>query len=645
MTTREYVWLTNPSGTEGTTTVYVDSVFGNDYQGDGKRNNPYKTLTKAWTAKATKPSTIVCRGLFSEQMTEGTHNTSINGDYYGAAVFDGQGKYLMYGYGHSNMIILNAHSDSDVPVASNLVTFRGVGRASAVSVGIANAADYVYGLASGVAFVGRSGLYWGIIGGYNESNGVKNAVYWKPYCSEDTFLLTLGTIANPSLNYCTVYDAGFDEEGLPSKMRKHPTNNINSLGSLKSTILAKTVIILNDTLRRNYIDCLFTSDTKFYYFEGADSKSGYTEISLDGIEKESRGQYLIDQLKALYTEKSIATNKQYLPQFTNCIFSDQTSEEIFNNPELGDMTLIPGCDADIDNFYVGALPPAMNIPIMDDSTGHKETWDERSASGCVIVSDGKIYIDPSSSSTNGSILSKIITINPKTTQLNGIYSLTTTKWQNGIILGSNNPYTESGENALYNPTGYTSESGRLPIGTYLVTRGSITKDDITYNLGEAFKVTANDFTISEINAAAVQVLEPNAGDVLYCRCRSAVYKYIESGEMLTRGATYLNVSGSDITYHGRTIADGESFVCMTDDETASSRLAVVFDDDGVPPSEWVPARFWGEYFVGKENGAIKYDPHGIPYGSGNTRTWKQASLYKSTLDRKFIQFKIEVSRL
>ena len=132
---------------------------------------------------------------------------------------------------------------------------------------------------------------------------------------------------------------------------------------------------------------------------------------------------------------------------------------------------------------------------------------------------------------------------------------------------------------------------------------------------------------------------------MYCRCRSAVYKYIESGETLTRGATYLNVSGSDITYHGRTIADGESFVCMTDDETASSRLAVVFDDDGVPPSEWVPARFWGEYFVGKENGAIKYDSYGIPYGSGNTRTWKQTSLYKSTLDRKFIQFKIEVSRL
>ena len=63
---RDYVWLTNPSGTEGVSTVYVDSVIGNDNTGNGKRNNPYKTLTKAWTANTTKPGTIVCRGLFSE---------------------------------------------------------------------------------------------------------------------------------------------------------------------------------------------------------------------------------------------------------------------------------------------------------------------------------------------------------------------------------------------------------------------------------------------------------------------------------------------------------------------------------------------------------------------------------------------------
>lgn len=641
---RDYVWLTNPSDTEGVSTVYVDSVFGNDIQGNGKRTAPYKTLTKAWTANSTKPSTIVCRGLFSEQMTEGTHSTTIVGDYYGAATFDGQGKYLLYGYSHKNLIILNATSDSSAPVYTNSTAFRGVGRANRSDhVGRA-AADHLCGVVGPSIFLGKSDLYWGVIGGYEGNNGVRNSIYWKPTCRKEDYLLALGTLATPSLNYCTVYDAGFDEEGLPSNRRKNPFDNINSLGSLKSTILAKTVIILNDNLRINYIDCLFTADTKYYYFDGNDASNGYTEVSLEGIAKEDRGQYLIDQLTALYTEKSIATNKQYFPKFTNCIFSDQTSEEIFNNPELGDMTLIPGCDADIDNNYVGALPPAKNIPIMDDSTGYKETWDERSASGCVVVSDNKIYIDPNSESDRGSILSKIITINPKTTQLNGIYSLMQTKWHDKYILGSNEPYTVNGENAIYTPTEFDSTSGVLPTGLYMVIEGSVPVDDVEYSEGEAFKVTTSDFSIVG-NGKVIQILEPNAGDVLYCRCRSAIYNYVESGEALARGATYLNVSGGEITYHGRTIANGESFVCMTDSETASAKLAVVFDDDGVPPSEWVPARFWGEYYVGKENGAIKYDAYGIPYGTGNARTWKQTTLYKSTLDRKYVQFKIEVTKL
>lgn len=636
---RDYVWLTAPSGTEGTTTVYVDSVFGDDRQGTGYRTAPYKTLTKAWKAKETKPTTIVCRGLFSEQMTEGTHATNIYGDYYGAAIFDGQGKYLIYGYNISKLIVINAMSDSDVNVSSNNVRFRGVGRAfGASSVGAAVGAAYVFGVGAPSAFVGNSGLYWGIIGG---NTAVKDVVYWKPYCSEETYLLTLGTLAQPCLNYCTVYDAGFDEEGNPTKMRKFPNASTTANGVVQSTIMSKVVIILNDQLQKNFSSCLFAADCKYYYFEGENSKSGYTEISLDGVNREERGQYLIDRLTQLYADKSVAASKQYFPAFTNCIFSDQTAEELFNNPSLGDMTLIPNCDADTENGYLGALPPAKNIPILSDSTGKKETWDERSASGCVVVSDDKIYIDTNSESDRGSIMSKILTINPRTTQFNGIYAITSGKWNNGYILGSNDKYTATGENAIYEPTPY-AEGASLPAGLYMVTEGEVIVDDYTYYRGEAFKV-ASSYTL--VGGSAISVLEPNAGEVLYCRCRSAIYQYAEGGTVLTRGATYLNVSGENITYHGRSIADGESFVCMADGEVADAKIAVVFDDDTVPPSEWVPARFWGEYYVGKENGAIKYDAYGIPYGSGNIRTWNQKNLYKSVLDRKYVQFKIEVTKI
>ena len=629
MATRSYTWRTASSGTEGTTTVFVDSYIGNDEQGLGTRIAPYKTLTKAWTAKQTKPTKIVCRGLFSEQMTTGNHSAALAGDYYGAAIFDGQDKYLVYGFTIEKMIILNASSDANVPVHTGTVAFRGVGRANDASlVGYANRAS---GLASSPALVGKSGLYWGIIGG-NTAN--KDIVYWKPVVRDDTYLLSIGSQYNPCLQGCTVYDAGLDSEGNPTLMMKSPCSG--GYYNINATIFAKTAIVLNTPIKLNYNECLFASDCKYYYFVGSNATSEYIEISLDGVDKENRGQYLLDRLSEIYSEKKISTGQQYMPKFTNTIFSDQSSEELFNNPEQCDMTLIPNCDADIvdEKKYIGALPPAKNIPIRDDSTGIKEAWDERSASGCVIVSDNKIWIDPNSSSNVGSILSKIITINPREIQLNAIYSIMPSKWGKYLV-GSNEG------NAVYFPTEITTDGAALT-GLFLVKEGSVTIGDLTYNEGEAF--TANGQSVTG-RGVVVEVLEPNAGDVLYCRCRSAIYKIVEAGATLTKGATYLNISGGDATYHGRTIADSESFVCMVAGEVAHCKLGVMFDEEGVPSSEWVPARFWDEYFVCKENGSIKYDAYGIPYSSANNRSYSQGTLYKSTLDRKFIQFKIEVTKL
>ena len=635
MATRNYIWRTASSGTEGTTTVYVDSFIGNDEQGLGTRTSPYKTLTKAWEAKETRPTTIVCRGLFSEQMTYGNHSCTIKGDYYGAATFDGQDKYLIYGYSISNLIILNASSDGSVPVWIGNIRFRGVGRANPAYVGSAGNA---FGLASSPAFVGKSGLYWGIIGG----SSAKNIIYWKPIVIDGCYKLSIGAqIENPCLKNCTIYDAGLDLEGNPSFIKKSPCSG--GYYKIQSTIFSKTAIILNTTIKLDYTDCLFTSDCKYYYFSGDDSTSSYTEITLDGISKENRGLYLIERLLQIYSENNSSTSLQ--PKFTNCIFSDQTSEEIFNNPEKGDMTLIPGCDADLmdQKSYIGALPPAKNIPILDDSTGIAEAWDERSVSGCIVVENNKIWINPDSDSNVGSILSKIITINPREIQLNSIYSLMSSKWGNGFILGNNEP--TGGINPIFNPTELTSGSGIIPKGLYLVKSGTVTLDDLVYNPGESFTISTDNFSLSENDGTIVEVLDPNSGDVLFCRCRSMIYKIINSGDSLTKGATYLNISGQPSEYHGRLISNGESFVCMVDGELASTKLGVIFDDPSVPSSEWVPARFWGEYFVSKENGSIKYDEYGIPYSSANYRTYSKGSLYKSVLDRKYIQFKIEVTKI
>ena len=132
--------------TRNTAYVYVDSMTGDDLTGDGTQDNPYKTLGKAYRGRSIAPGTIVCRGRFCEDMADGNHSTMIRGDYMGAAVFDGEDAFIMYGFGHSNMIIENcAPATYDLVVNTGSGLLAGVGRANnAGSVGNAN---NVYGVA------------------------------------------------------------------------------------------------------------------------------------------------------------------------------------------------------------------------------------------------------------------------------------------------------------------------------------------------------------------------------------------------------------------------------------------------------------------------------------------------------------------
>ena len=62
MATKPYKWRKTPTGSEGTTTVYVDSATGSDLWGNGTRANPYQSLGKALRGTATKPQQTICRG-------------------------------------------------------------------------------------------------------------------------------------------------------------------------------------------------------------------------------------------------------------------------------------------------------------------------------------------------------------------------------------------------------------------------------------------------------------------------------------------------------------------------------------------------------------------------------------------------------
>lgn len=627
MSTRPYVWRTAPTGTEGTNTVYADSYTGSDDFGNGTRTNPYRTLTKAWTHKNTKPSRIVCRGVFIEGITDGNHECSITGDHPGAATIDGQDRFLIYGFGISNITAINmAEPNADMPVVNGSSLLAGVGRAlHAYNVG--NASN-VYGVAGSSNVLHRVPLYWGCIGG---STAVANVVFSKLRRAAASHFLKFGGNGTPIMNKCTVYD-------IPVTDRMK-SNEISNGNNIRLTVFGKTALIANDKAI-TFVDCVFAADVKWYFFTGTYPTDGYEEIVLSGNTSDERKNSLLTQLSALYVAKGISSRP--VPTFDQCIFSDQTSDQILNDPENLDFTLVPGCDADwktLQDTYCGALPPCTRVGVYDDSTGIKESWDERSASGCVIVDDDKIKLDTASNSLTGEILSKIITIDPDLIQFNGVFALIEGKFADYKAYLRKDAVT----GLSYSP------GDTLPTGRY-ISVGETNYGDVHLNDGGIIVVSQENTTFtSSTGGTLLEIVEPNVEDVLYCRCRSVDYARVKPTDSLQAGATYLNDGGENITYHNRTIAPGESFVCMIAGEsfTASSNdyeIAVMFDDTRVPAAEWIPAQIFGEYFVAKEAGAISVDSYGVPLSSGNYSSWHTSPLLKSVLDRRYIQFALFVNR-
>ena len=334
MATRPIKWRKTISGA-----MYVHSVLGSDTLGDGSQAKPFKTLTKAGVL--TNKKKAVCIGYFAEDMNGQGYfcynGSEIIGDYYGAAVFDGQFKYTTWGVTMTDMIIINVTALAGGGL-------DGVGRAGGNYVGFAG---YVYGVASAPNFIHNCCLYFGCIGG---GTAVKNIVYSNVYPNSDKYKIWLGNgYWDRTLQQSTVY--GVD-------VKKRMMCRTGSSPQIYTTIFAKFAMIVNDN--QNFNECLFTADCKWYIFENHDYDSEYTEVTgITGDTSEERYESLVERVKELGGNLNVT--------FKNCIFSTQTSDEIFNDAEKLDFTLKPDCDAIRDTetecgcLYVGALPPVVNF--------------------------------------------------------------------------------------------------------------------------------------------------------------------------------------------------------------------------------------------------------------------------------------------
>ena len=638
MATKAMKWRTGPSGAEGTATRYVDSATGSDYFGDGTRANPYQSIGKAYRVSSTKPNLIVCRGRFSEMLADGNHACEIRGDYYGAATFDGAGYYVLYGFTHNRLIILNTGVGTyDLAVASGSEAFAGIGRANnASNVGYAN---YVYGGVAGASvLMDRCSLYWGCIGG---TTAVRYVGVSRPR-HNGTYRISLGSYGTcVGMGHGTIYDCAIEDRA------RHFTSGQTTF---VSTIFGKFAMIANDS-QMTYTGCLFAADCRWYYLSGSHGATGTVrEIVVTGSTNAERQASIRVGLEAIYEELGTADASRVYPTFNDCKFSAQTSYEIFNNPDAQDFTLKTTGDGVInDSTYYGAFPPTINVPILDDSTGVAGSWDERSADGCVTVSDNAICLDETSQSMSGEILSKIVKINPAAYQLNGIYAAFMSKFTDYFAYLNKNDVMGSER---------YSAGDILPVGRYKV-KGAVIYQDVNFANNAIIVVSAENTTFANDNyvSTLIPIEQPNIQDVIYCRCRSTIYVKIKASAGLQRGATYLNCGSQDITYHGRIISPGESFVAVNASETficsgdADYEIGIMFDDTRVPSAEWVPAQNFGEYFVMKQSGAIRLDADGVPVSSGNYLSFQTTAnggfsdqLRKTIINQAYVQFAIFVTK-
>lgn len=630
--TKPYKWRTIDAKCN-----YVDSATGSDLYGDGTMNNPYQSLGRAWRSSTTKKS-IVCRGTFSENMEDGDAKSYINGDYLGAATFDGVGDYVIFGFAHHNMTFKNVHQ---IIPKSNYI---GIGRSiREVDIGLSSSPR---GLGER-NMVDNSFLYMGCIGG--ALNETKYLVYSRLLANGE-HLISINGIINNTISGAIVNNTIYSCR-IANRMR----NIAAKIFWCRNSILADFDLFADDA--GIFLACLFAADCGWYYADQLEVGKPQLQIIVDNSTL-TEPTFTADLANGTMTVGGVSDIPAAIDALfaagrmtekvtiTDCVFTEQTSEQIFNNVEKDDFTLNPnGAGVINENTYYGALPPALAIPIMNDSTGVAGTWDENTAQGLIQVANNEICFDETIGAKRGSILSKIVQINPERISVSAIFSEFASKFNDfGCALWS--------EDML----GTTYNAGEiLPIGTYVV-NGAIIHEGSNFR-NEVMKVVNENTTFENdgITSTVSELLDNNVSDVVYVRVSPIVYATLKQGDGLQRGGVYLNNGNSPITYRNRTIAVNESFVAANDSDdftgpTADYSIAIMFDDTRVPSSEWIPSQLFGEYFAVKANGVTQLDNDGIPVGSGNYLAYQTpanggySNLVRMPLKQRYIQFKFEIQK-
>lgn len=610
MATKKYVWKTQSSGY-----CYVDANTGDDINGDGTMQNPFRSLGRA--TRGTTKDDIVCRGVFSEDLADGWPKT-VWADYFGAAFFDGKEQFIILSR-ERDMIIRDCCDIStglDISAKDKYI-YAGVSTCEFISKGDSMCPTGV---------VSNSPIRLGTLGKIDTTSS-GSVIISPKYSPISRYKINI--FANTVSNRATLYDVPNDKIQKDSEIRQRKIIN--------TYIFSKFSVPLKNT-PRDFKNCLFDRDCEFWY--------GDKKIELG----DSYGEERLNLILAAMDEWNVPVSSR--PTFTDCIFSNQGAYELFNDPDNYDFTLKLTSDAVLPNGgYIGAMPPAIHVPILDNSTGKAETWDETTASGVVSIQNNEICYDPTLEESRGEILSKVLTLDTSKLSLSAIYAICFNNWAAQNIAIS--------EEAYLGDTYTTADT--LPIGKYVVRGNGVIYTNSNYYNGDIVTVSEDGttFAVEEGQSATLQaVIEPNIENVCYVRTSPTAYAYIKASEGLQRGGTYLNNGNKNITYRGRTIVPKESFVAVNDTDTfscdgdAEYKIAVIFDDTRVPSQEWFSSLLFGESFVWKNKGVVQVDAEGNSISSGNPLSYANKAnggysdlLTKTPINQQYVQFRISVSKL
>lgn len=606
---KKFIWRTQNAGY-----VYVDSNAGDDVIGDGTMQNPYQTLGRAYRGRGTKPNTICCRGVFSEDMADGNHGCTIMGDYAGAAVFDGVDKYTFYGFTYTNFIIKNCINGlPNSTVFSGNPLYAGVGRANvSVTVGVTSA-GYLLGLSGSRVIVRGCGPYFGIVGGSGSQNVIDS-----PRWNSENQLFPFGY--NKPSNW-TIYN-------VPKAGRRVSRNCTSRASSgFNFSLFGKFCFYINDGL--TFYGCYFTSDCEWWNADGTE------KVEIVGDSSEER----IQCLKTYMEEHLAGTGNNAATTaciFDNCVFLDKTSEEVFNDCQFGDLSV--KLDAGIpDNvgFYGNCLSIGVRDFLSDPAgTDERAMWDwstvtELQDGNKLIKFDNgsmKLDIPEDTEWDSAEICSTVIEIDPINYTIDTAWVESASQFnikalmQNKNVVGSNK----------YNA------GDDLPVGKYIVNgriryNGSVyfDRDVVTILEGAPNQFETPDDWYEECTVTELD--DPNMDAVFYLRTFPNLVDVLENVTELEAGKIYVVLEApntimtipSDTTknrklYKGSIVdLEHETTNVSLQNFGAGSKIGVL----NPIYSEWVPQQLFGELFTSKTGASIDHDAEGLALGSGNPNTW------------------------